>query len=70
MNKASENYHQNHDGDELISVVDTIKRKIFQGMEEQFHLNSTISPDAVMDEHKINKDENSSRLTLKNGEEK
>lgn len=39
-------------------------------MAEQFHSNSTISPDAVMDEHKINKDENSSRLTLKNGEEK
>lgn len=70
LDKASENYHQNLDGAELISVVDTIRKKIFQGMAEQFHSNSTISPDAVMDEHKINKDENSSQLTLKNGEEK
>lgn len=66
LDQASKNYHQNPNGDELVSAVDAIRRKLYQGMEEMFHSNSVNATDKLIDVHAINKNEKSSQLTFKN----
>ena len=66
LDQASKNYHQNPNGDELVSAVDAIRRKLYQEMEEMFHSNSVNATDKLIDVHAINKNEKGSQLTFKN----